>query len=226
MSYVELANKILLLKIYETNFDAPFLSDEKAIEKSEEFYKKVLNKDGSELNDKINYSFSSDLQEYNGKCMVTSFGPNGKRKVTIILPEEKSARKIITLSHEKAHAYHMLKDFETSELVPSFLDILNGIKLDEEYPGIKIDNLNYKTRQAKRAAEVYLRYYKRKNVQAQIDYMIDFFNSIYLIEKYISGGNDEIITKINAQLNENQISRKIYSDDFEAKKAIEFIIKK
>lgn len=226
MNHVELANKILLLKEQETQFKPTFLSNELAFKMSQNFYKDALNQNEKELKGKIKYVFSKELMEYNGKCMITSINYDGSKKVTIILPEEQTVRKIITSSHEKAHAYHMLRGYETSEFIPSFIDILNSIYLDKEYPGIKVDNLNYKIRQAQKAAKVYLRYYKRKNVEDQVNYMTDFLNSLYLIQAYLSKKQSQVINEVSLQLNKEQKAKRIYTDDFEVEKAIEFIIKK
>ena len=211
MNHVELANKILLLKEQETQFKPTFLSNELAFKMSQNFYKDALNQNEKELKGKIKYVFSKELMEYNGKCMITSIGYDGSKKVTIILPEEQTVRKIITLSHEKAHAYHMLRGYETSEFIPSFMDILNSIYLDKEYPGIKVDNLNYKI---------------RKNVEDQVNYMTDFLNSLYLIQAYLSKKQSQVINEVSLQLNKEQKAKRIYTDDFEVEKAIEFIIKK
>ena len=56
--------------------------------------------------------------------------------------------------------------------------------------------------------------------------MTDFLNSLYLIQAYLSKKQSQVINEVSLQLSKEQKVKRIYTDDFEVEKAIEFIIKK
>lgn len=225
MLYKNLASKILSINLEQNKFIAPLISDELAIEKANEFYSSFLKCKLPNIDDKINFIFNPKLSEYEGFCKPTEFNYKGVSKVTIVLPDEKSVKKIVTVSHEKAHAYHMLSKITTTEVVPSFLDILNSIFLDLEYPGIKTDNLNYKIKEAKKASKLYLGKNKKYDVKKLEDYITNFACAIYLIEMYLKG-NEEMVKKriINNLLTGKEVYT--YKDNFDVVKSIEFIKKR
>ncbi len=225
MLYKKLASTILSINLEQNKFIAPSISNELAIEKANEFYNGFLKGELPNIDDKMNYIFNPKLSEYEGFCKPTEFNYMGISKVTIILPEEKSIKKIITVSHEKAHAYHILGKITTSEEVPSFLDILNSIMLDLEYPGIKLDNLNYKIKEAKKAAKLYLDKNKKVDIKMLESYMTDFVCAIYLIQMYLQENERLVREKIIKNLLTGEKCY-TYEDNFDVVKSIEFIKKR
>lgn len=224
MEYKKLAQDILLLNESKNEFKAPFITNYDAIKKSNDFYHFIFNGALKNIDNKISYVYDPKLVEYEGFCKPTEFSSNGVDKVTIILPEVKSIKKVITITHEKAHAYHMLSKVKTSELVPSFLDILNAIVLDSDYPGIKVNNLDYKIKEAKKVATTYLNRYSKYSKKVQENYMNDFLGAIYLVNKYLL--QDENITEETLKNLINKGNNLTYEDDFDISKAIEFIKKR
>lgn len=222
MTYERLALEILLINEIKHQFNTPIITDDMAIKKSNDFYKSIFNDRLKNIDDKIDYVADKNLTSYEGFCKPTGFSPKGISKVTIILPKEESVKKIVTISHEKAHAYHMLSNTKTSELIPSFLDILNSLMLDKEFPGIKIDNINYKIREAKKVASLYLKHKQKYNIKKQEDYMKDFAMAIFLVKKYLSKDKSEITEMIIKNLLGKE-SLPIYKDEIEVSKIIEFI---
>lgn len=224
MSCKNLAESILLLSEVNDEFKSPVISDEMALRKSNEFYNHVLQGALPNIDDKINFVYDSKLFSFEGFCKPTLFTPSGISKVTIILPEEKSIKKTIIISHEKAHAYHMLSNVKTSETVPSFLDILNSIVLDAMFPGIKINNLNYKTKEAKKVAYLYLNKRAKYDSKKLEEYMQDYANALYLVKEYLTGNKKEVEKSILQNLLTGKDTF-IYKDEFDLEKTVEFIKK-
>ena len=224
MEYKKLAQDILLLNESKNDFKAPYITNCDAIKKSNDFYHFIFNGALKNIDNKTNYVYDSKLVEYEGFCKTTEFSSNGVDKVTIILPEIKSIKKVITITHEKAHAYHMLSKVKTSELVPSFLDILNAIVLDNDYPGIKVNNLNYKIKEANKVATTYLNKHSKYSKKMQENYMNDFLGAIYLVNRYLL--KDENITEEILKSLINKDNNLTYEDNFDISKSIEFIKKK
>lgn len=222
MTYEKLALEILLINEIKHQFKPPVITDDMAKQKSNSFYKSIFNDRLKNIDDKIDYATDKNLTSYEGFCKPTSFNPKGISKVTIILPKEESIKKIVTISHEKAHAYHMLSNTKTSELIPSFLDILNSLMLDKEFPGIKIDNINYKIREAKKVASLYLKRKQKYNIKKQEDFMKDFSVAIFLVKKYLSENKNEITEMIIKNLLGKE-NLPIYKDEINISNIIEFI---
>lgn len=222
MTYEKLALEILLINEIKHQFNPPVITDDIAKQKSNDFYKSIFNDRLKNINDKINYKINKKLTSYEGFCKPTGFSMEGISKVTIVLPKEESVKKIVTISHEKAHAYHMLSNLETSELIPTFLDILNSLMLDEVFPGIKIDNINYKIREAKKVASLYLKHKQKYNTKIQEDYMKDFAMAIFLIKEYLSEDKDKITEMIIKNLLGKEGSP-VYKDEIKLSEVIEFI---
>ena len=188
--YVRLAKQILNLNLEKDIFIDSRVSLDECISISNEFYEYLFPKENkiSVLNNKITVTENRKLKSYNGKCMTDEFNLEGANHVTIKIPRKKSIKRAITLTHEKAHAYHLLNNKSTSEVIPSFLDYMLSKELDKIYKGIKNNNLNYKTSEVKKAALIYLKY-ANKNLSDeflvnQINYMLDFINTFTLAIKY------------------------------------------
>lgn len=188
--YVELAKQILNLNLEKDIFVDSKVSLDECISISNEFYNYWFLKEDkiSVLNNKITIVQDRKLKSYDGKCMTDEFNLEGANHVTIKIPHKKSIKRAITITHEKAHAYHFLNNKQTSEVIPSFLDYMLSKELDKIYKGIKNNNLNYKITEVKKAALIYLKY-ANKNINDellvhQINYMLDFINTFVLTIKY------------------------------------------
>ena len=231
--YKKLAKAILSIDEQESNLKISKNKLEDSIAISNEFYNDFfLNLHVPNIDSKVAIYRRGYLEDYNGTCTVNRYLGNRAIDFKIFIPKEEDIKNAVTITHEKAHIYHALNNKKMSEEVPSFMDIIQAIYIDSKYfKGIKDDNINYKIKQAKKAAKIYLNksklFYSDKSLEYQINYMKDFLRTIILLENYLED-KEKVKSLVYTNLFEdskNPIIKDIYVDDENYKKQLEFIKK-
>lgn len=141
------------------------------------------------------------MKEYNGRCK------NGTNESLLILPNKNDVKLIISMTHEKAHTYQ--DNDQINEIIPSFFEILNAILLDKENPGLLHDDLDYKIKEAKKAASCYINFSSKFNddkLKNFTDYMLQFLQAISLLDLYLDDKNE--ITNLLDDILFNKINYK------------------
>lgn len=231
--YKKLAKAILSIDEQESNLKISKNKLEDSIAISNEFYNDFfLNLHVPNIDSKVAIYRRGYLEDYNGTCTVNRYLGNRAIDFKIFIPKEEDIKNAVTITHEKAHIYHALNNKKMSEEVPSFMDIIQAIYIDSKFfKGIKDDNINYKIKQAKKAAKIYLNksklFYSDKSLEYQINYMKDFLRTIILLENYLED-KEKVKSLVYTNLFEdskNPIIKDIYVDDENYKKQLEFIKK-
>ena len=187
--YKDLAKNILSLEEYEIDYNALPLKLKDSIKVSDLFYEYFFNDyEIYNINNKLYFNKDDKLKDYNGACKNKECISGKINLITIFTPEIENVKNIVTITHEKAHAYNFFNQKKTSEVIPSFMDIMQSITLNNITEGIKKDNINYKINQAKIAAKIYLKkskiFYSDEALVNQINYMNDFLKMNLLLEAY------------------------------------------
>lgn len=231
--YKKLAKAILSIDEQESNLKISKNKLEDSIAISNEFYDDFFsNSHVPNIDSKVAIYRRGYLEDYNGTCTVNRYLGNRAIDFKIFIPKEEDIKNAVTITHEKAHIYHALNNKKMSEEVPSFMDIIQAIYIDSKYfNGIKDDNINYKIKQAKKSAKIYLNksklFYSDKSLEYQINYMKDFLRTIILLENYLKD-KEKVKSLIYTNLFEdskNPIIKDVYVDDENYKKQLEFIKK-
>lgn len=227
-----LAKKILSLDNYDVDYKPAPLKLKDSIKVSDLFYEYFFKDyDIYNINDKLYFDKDDELIDYDGACKSKGYISGNISSIMILTPTLESTKNIVTITHEKAHAYNFFNKRRVSEVVPSFMDIMQSIYLDKVAPGIKKDNINYKINQAKIAAKIYLKksrlFYSDKMLENQINYMNDFLKTFLLLREYQeSSDNVKDILYNNLFTNNKDIfDKNNYIDDNNIIEKIEFIKK-
>lgn len=230
--YKYLAKKILSIDNYKVDYKPTSLKLKDSIKVSDLFYECFFkNYEIYNINDKLYFSKDSNLIDYDGACKSKGYISGNISLIMINTPNEENTKNIITITHEKAHAYNFFNKRKVSETVPSFMDIMQSVYLDKALPGIKKDNINYKINQAKIAAKIYLNksklFYSDDKLKNQIDYMNDFLKAILLLKEYQESPNmiKDILYNNLFTNNKDILENNSYIDDNNLIENIEFIKK-
>lgn len=217
IDYKKIADEILTLNEIENIYLPSSLSLTDANEITKEFYKDFFNQrrnnEIEKLDSNIIFRRNTLFEDYNGRCK------NGTKNSLIILPSKNDIKLAISMTHEKAHAYQ--NNEQINEIIPSFFEMLHAVRLNKEYTGILQDNLNYKIKEAKKAAKNYTMLcsnYSDDKLNNLTNYMFQFLLSLTLVDSYLKYENkDEITILLDNILFEDgdykKISETIYIDE-------------
>ncbi len=187
----ELAQTILNIKNKNIIYTPKKMSFDQIKKITENYYKNFFNNAQNKkidlLDSKNSYRKNKALKDFNGRVYY------GTINNIIELPFENNNKTAAGLMHEKAHTYQSYKD--KNEIIPTFFELLFSLNEDKFDHGLLESNINYKIKEAKKSADNYLYYRKRKiDLSNFEDYLCDFYYSFKLINLYLR--KKDYVTKI------------------------------
>lgn len=214
-----IAKEILSIKLPKEKNDISLPNINEIKLSSSDFYKIFFNEKQNKKIDyydtKIKYEQSSKLKDFNGRALV------GTDDAIIKIPTKNDIRLAVIQTHEKAHIYQKFNNKDYNEYVPSFFEILHATYLNKECGGILIQNLSYKIKNAKNAANKYIllkNIYSDDALKQYIEYMLDFYRTFNLLLMYLNNNTKELVTNalegnLFKDISNESLIKTLYLDD-------------
>src|SRR5574344_665204 len=121
-----------------------YLSKTEVKDQSKEFMKCFFFFDNIKYDINIKLFQDDNLKDFDGYVKETGFNINGMNEVSAFIAGAKTPATICALTHEKVHAYHLLRERKTNEIAPSFIEIINAKSLNDRYQYLFQNDLSYK----------------------------------------------------------------------------------
>lgn len=192
----DLANYLIDVKIHDEKYLPRYVDFDDQKKMTNEFYQRFFdNKRNTQINvlDQKNlYRKNKNLKDFNGRVY---YGTEGN---IIELPLSNTIKTACAIMHEKAHTYQAFE--EKNELIPSFFELLFSFYNDKENRGLFKNNVNYKIKEAKKAALSYVYYSNKKkkyDLSYQESYLSDFYLAFCLLDLYLNGDKKTITNTLD-----------------------------
>lgn len=214
-----IAREILSLKLPNERNNISFQNINEIKTSSSDFYKNFFNEKQNKKIDyydtKIKYEPSYKLKDFNGRALV------GTDDALIKTPVKNDIRLAVIQTHEKTHVYQKFNNKDYNEYVPSFFEILHATYLNKENDGILIQNLSYKIKNAKSAADKYIllkNIYPDDTLEQYIKYMLDFYRTFNLLLMYLDYKTKDLVTDVLERnlfgdISNDDLKKALYLDD-------------